>query len=147
MTDKVPVTSASAPPGVPYSPGLVVGEWVFLAGQVGAGSTIEEQASDALSKVDALLTVAGTTLDGRRILPGPSGRPGRLRALQRGVRAAFRRATPGADHGGRGPARGRTGGNNRHRPPIHPGLIAAPAKLNWVHAVITGSTYYGRRAT
>lgn len=59
MTDKVAVASPTAPPGGPYSPGLVVGEWVFLAGQVGAGSTIEEQARDALSKVDALLAAAG----------------------------------------------------------------------------------------
>ena len=59
MTDKVAVASPSAPPGGPYSPGLVVGEWVFLAGQVGAGSTIEEQARDALSKVNALLAAAG----------------------------------------------------------------------------------------
>ena len=62
MTDKVPVASPSAPPGGPYSPGLVVGDWVFLAGQVGDGSTIEEQASDALSKVGALLGKAGATL-------------------------------------------------------------------------------------
>jgi 2-iminobutanoate/2-iminopropanoate deaminase len=59
MTDKVAVASPAAPPGGPYSPGLVVGEWVFLAGQVGAGSTIEEQARGALSKVDALLAAAG----------------------------------------------------------------------------------------
>jgi len=59
MTDKVAVASPAAPPGGPYSPGLVVGEWVFLAGQVGAGSTIEEQARSALSKVDALLAAAG----------------------------------------------------------------------------------------
>ena len=59
MTDKVAVASPTAPPGGPYSPGLVVGEWVFLAGQVGAGSTIEEQARDALSKVNALLAAAG----------------------------------------------------------------------------------------
>jgi 2-iminobutanoate/2-iminopropanoate deaminase len=59
MTDKVAVASPTAPPGGPYSPGLIVGEWVFLAGQVGAGSTIEEQARDALSKVDALLAAAG----------------------------------------------------------------------------------------
>jgi 2-iminobutanoate/2-iminopropanoate deaminase len=63
MTDKVAVASPSAPPGGPYSPGLVVGEWVFLAGQTGAGSTIEEQARDALGKVGALLAAAGITLD------------------------------------------------------------------------------------
>ena len=62
MTDKVAVTSPSAPPGGPYSPGLVVGEWVFLAGQTGSGSTLEEQVGDALSKVDALLAAAGGTL-------------------------------------------------------------------------------------
>lgn len=59
MTDKVPVTSPSAPPGGPYSPGLAVGEWVFLAGQTGSGRTIEEQVRDALGKVGALLSAAG----------------------------------------------------------------------------------------
>ena len=28
MTDKTPLTSPSAPPGGPYTPGLAVGEWV-----------------------------------------------------------------------------------------------------------------------
>jgi 2-iminobutanoate/2-iminopropanoate deaminase len=62
MTDKVAVTSPSAPPGGPYSPGLAVGEWVFLAGQTGSGSTLEEQVRDALGKADALLAAAGGTL-------------------------------------------------------------------------------------
>jgi 2-iminobutanoate/2-iminopropanoate deaminase len=62
MTDKVAVTTPTAPPGGPYSPGLIVGEWVFLAGQTGDGSTIEEEASDALGKVEALLAAAGATL-------------------------------------------------------------------------------------
>ncbi len=44
MTDKTPVISPAAPPAGPYSPGLAVGEWVFLAGQTGAGETIEDQA-------------------------------------------------------------------------------------------------------
>jgi 2-iminobutanoate/2-iminopropanoate deaminase len=61
MTEKVVVATPSAPPGGPYSPGLAVGEWVFLAGQTGAGGTIEEQAGDALGKVGALLAAAGTT--------------------------------------------------------------------------------------
>ena len=60
MTDKVAITTPSAPPGRPYSPGLIAGEWVFLAGQTGAGSTVEEQAPDALGKVEALLGAAGT---------------------------------------------------------------------------------------
>ena len=62
MTDKVAVASPAAPPAGPYSPGLVVGEWVFLAGQTGAGGTIEEQSADALGKVGALLAAAGTGL-------------------------------------------------------------------------------------
>jgi len=59
MTDKTPVTSAAAPPAGPYSPGLVAGEWLFLAGQTGSGDTIEEQVTDALGKIDALLSAAG----------------------------------------------------------------------------------------
>ena len=59
MTDKTPLTSPSAPPGGPYTPGLAVGEWVFLAGQTGSGDTIEEQARDALGNIDALLAAAG----------------------------------------------------------------------------------------
>lgn len=59
MTGKMPVASPSAPPAGPYSPGLAAGEWVFLAGQTGAGSSIEEQARDTLGKVDALLAAAG----------------------------------------------------------------------------------------
>ena len=59
MTDKTPVASPAAPPAGPYTPGLVVGEWVFLAGQTGSGGTIEEQVRDSLSKVDALLAAAG----------------------------------------------------------------------------------------
>jgi 2-iminobutanoate/2-iminopropanoate deaminase len=62
MTEKVAVASPTAPPGGPYSPGLAVGEWVFLAGQTGSGSTLEEQVRDALGKVDALLAAAGSTL-------------------------------------------------------------------------------------
>jgi 2-iminobutanoate/2-iminopropanoate deaminase len=61
--DKTLITSASAPPGGPYSPGLAVGEWVFLAGQMGAGETIEDQTTDALRKITALLGQAGCTLD------------------------------------------------------------------------------------
>jgi 2-iminobutanoate/2-iminopropanoate deaminase len=61
--DRTRLTSESAPPGGPYSPGLAVGDWVFLAGQTGAGDTIEEQATDALRKVAALLGEAGSTLE------------------------------------------------------------------------------------
>jgi 2-iminobutanoate/2-iminopropanoate deaminase len=61
MTDKTLLASPSAPPAGPYSPGLAVGEWVYLAGQTGAGSSIEEQARDSLSKIDALLAAGGCT--------------------------------------------------------------------------------------
>jgi 2-iminobutanoate/2-iminopropanoate deaminase len=60
--DKTVITAPSAPPAGPYSPGLAVGEWVFLAGQTGAGDTIEEQTELALSKVATLLEQAGCTL-------------------------------------------------------------------------------------
>lgn len=59
MTDKTLITSPSAPPGGPYSPGLAVGEWVFLAGQTGHGETIEDQTASTLDKVAALLDAAG----------------------------------------------------------------------------------------
>jgi 2-iminobutanoate/2-iminopropanoate deaminase len=62
MTGKTPITSPSAPPGGPYSPGLAAGEWVFLAGQTGSGETIEDQTEDALGKVAALLDAAGCAL-------------------------------------------------------------------------------------
>lgn len=61
--DKTLITSPASPPGGPYSPGLAVGEWVLLAGQIGDGETIEDQTADALSKVAALLSEAGCTLD------------------------------------------------------------------------------------
>jgi enamine deaminase RidA (YjgF/YER057c/UK114 family) len=61
--DKTLITSPQAPPGGPYSPGLAVGGWVFLAGQTGAGPAIEDQVDDALGKVGALLGQAGCTLD------------------------------------------------------------------------------------
>jgi 2-iminobutanoate/2-iminopropanoate deaminase len=60
--DKTMITTPSAPPAGPYSPGLAVGEWVFLAGQTGVGDTIEEQTEQALNKVVALLEQAGCTV-------------------------------------------------------------------------------------
>lgn len=59
MTNKMPITSPSAPPAGPYSPALAAGEWVFLAGQTGLGETVEEQAESALRRVTALLGAAG----------------------------------------------------------------------------------------
>ena len=56
------LSSAAAPAAGPYSPGRVIGEWVFLAGQIGTGKTIEEQTDSALGKVSALLGESGCTL-------------------------------------------------------------------------------------
>ena len=62
MTDKTLITSPSAPPAGPYSPGLAAGEWVFLAGQTSAGETIEDRAEDTVGKIAALLAAAGCAL-------------------------------------------------------------------------------------
>ena len=55
--------------GTPYSPGLDLGDWVFLAGQGGADpetkqlpAGIEAQAEQALRNVEALLQEAGLSL-------------------------------------------------------------------------------------
>jgi 2-iminobutanoate/2-iminopropanoate deaminase len=60
---KTVIRSDAAPAGGPYSPGIVTDGWVFLAGQMGAGETIEEQVTDAFAKISALLAEAGCTLD------------------------------------------------------------------------------------
>jgi 2-iminobutanoate/2-iminopropanoate deaminase len=61
---KTVITADVAPAGGPYSPGLVTDDgWVFLAGQMGAGDTIEEQVTNAFKKISALLAGAGCTLD------------------------------------------------------------------------------------
>ena len=57
------------PTGSPYSPGLDLGDWVFLAGQGGADPEtkqlpdgIEAQAEQALRNVETLLQEAGLSL-------------------------------------------------------------------------------------
>ena len=65
------LTSPDAPPpGGPYSPGLVLGDMVLLAGQGGTdpatgklGETIEEQTEQTLDNIATLLGAAGCTLD------------------------------------------------------------------------------------
>ena len=59
----------AAPAGGPYSPALLVDDWVFLAGQGGSDpatgtleATIEEQTEQTLANVSALLEAAGCTL-------------------------------------------------------------------------------------
>ncbi len=59
-----------APPG-PYSPGLTVGEWIFLSGQGGfdpgtgkvAGGGIAEQTEQTFANIEVILDAAGASLD------------------------------------------------------------------------------------
>jgi 2-iminobutanoate/2-iminopropanoate deaminase len=61
---KTVIASDVAPVGGPYSPGLVTDDgWVFLAGQMGEGDTIEDQVTAAFAKISALLAEAGCALD------------------------------------------------------------------------------------
>jgi 2-iminobutanoate/2-iminopropanoate deaminase len=54
----------------PYSPGLRVGEWIFLAGQGGVdpktdrliGETVAEQVEQTFRNIEALLRAAGASL-------------------------------------------------------------------------------------
>ena len=53
-------------PGPRMSAAVIHGDTVYLAGQVGTGPTVTEQAQSALAEVDRLLAAAGT--DKSRIL-------------------------------------------------------------------------------
>jgi len=66
-----PVTARNLPSPVgPYSPGMVVGNLVFVSGQAGrdpasgrlAGDTIEAQTEQVLKNIATILDAAGTTL-------------------------------------------------------------------------------------
>jgi 2-iminobutanoate/2-iminopropanoate deaminase len=54
----------------PYSPGLLVGEWIFLAGQGGVdpktdrmiGDSVAEQVEQTFRNIEALLQAAGASL-------------------------------------------------------------------------------------
>ena len=64
-SDKVP-----APPG-PYSPGLRVGEWIFLSGQGGfdpqtgkvVSNDLAEQTEQTFTNIETVLEAAGASLD------------------------------------------------------------------------------------
>ena len=64
-SEKVP-----APPG-PYSPGLTVGEWIFLSGQGGfdpnTGAVVSddlvEQTEQTFNNIETVLEAAGASLD------------------------------------------------------------------------------------
>src|SRR5205807_6157098 len=64
-SDKVPAT-----PG-PYSPGLTVGEWIFLSGQGGfdphtgkvVSDDLAEQTEQTFNNIETVLEAAGASLD------------------------------------------------------------------------------------
>ena len=72
MADQLqPVTARNLPAPVgPYSPGMVVGNLVFVSGQAGrdpatgrlAGDTIEAQTEQVLKNIATILEAAGTTM-------------------------------------------------------------------------------------
>ena len=72
MADQLqPVTARNLPPPVgPYSPGMVVGNLVFVSGQAGrdpatgrlAGDSIEAQTEQVLKNIATILEAAGTTM-------------------------------------------------------------------------------------
>ncbi len=63
------VTAGGAPPQGPYSPGLRVGDFVFVSGQGPLnsagdliGTTIEEQTTQVLENIKVILEAAGATM-------------------------------------------------------------------------------------
>ncbi len=73
MADKSPVSTDKAPgpfQGAPYSQAIRAGDFVFVAGQIGAhpdgrglADTIEAQTEQAFANLRAILEAAGTSLD------------------------------------------------------------------------------------
>ncbi len=74
MAKKSAVSTDKAPgpfQGAPYSQAIRAGDFVFVAGQIGAqpdgrglaGDTIEEQTEQAFANLRAILEAAGTSLD------------------------------------------------------------------------------------
>ncbi len=47
----------------PYSPAILVDNWLFISGQIGTGDDIEEATFEALSRVKLLLEAAGMGLE------------------------------------------------------------------------------------
>jgi 2-iminobutanoate/2-iminopropanoate deaminase len=70
VKELVSACGAPAPAG-PYSPGLIAGDWIFLAGQGGfdsetgqlAGDDIVGQTAQVFRNIEALLRSAGAGLD------------------------------------------------------------------------------------
>jgi 2-iminobutanoate/2-iminopropanoate deaminase len=65
------IDSSTSPSASPYSPGLRVGDFVFVSGQVPrdpatgkiVGDTIEEQTKQVLENIKAILAVGGATME------------------------------------------------------------------------------------
>ena len=66
LVQKEIVTTKRAPavPGIPYSPAVKIGQFIFISGQVGDDpkSDIKTQTRQVLEKIKALLEEAGTSL-------------------------------------------------------------------------------------
>jgi 2-iminobutanoate/2-iminopropanoate deaminase len=72
MADQLqPVSARNLPPPLgPYSPGMIVGNLVFVSGQAGrdpatgrlAGDTVEAQTEQVLKNIATILEAAGTSL-------------------------------------------------------------------------------------
>ena len=68
---KTLISSQATPASGPYSPGLTVGEWIFLSGQGGfdpqTGKVISddlaEQTAQTFRNIEVLLEAAGASLD------------------------------------------------------------------------------------
>ena len=65
------IDSSASPSASPYSPGLRVGDFVFVSGQVPrdpmtgklVGETIEEQTKQVLENIKAILAAGGATME------------------------------------------------------------------------------------
>ena len=69
---KAPISSDKVPvPAGPYSPGLTVGEWIFLSGQGGfdpntgkvVSDDLVEQTEQTFNNIETVLEAAGSSLD------------------------------------------------------------------------------------
>ena len=63
MTKQLITSDELPPPGGPYSPGLVVGDFIFLAGQGGSGEDVVQQTEETFRKIETLLSAAGASLE------------------------------------------------------------------------------------
>lgn len=70
MTKRIITSDKAPPPGGPFSPGLAVGEWIFLSGQGGfepvsgelAGDDVATQTAQVFRNIEVLLEAAGASV-------------------------------------------------------------------------------------